>query len=128
VANSVVSPLSPLAVQRAFPATRFWRDLFAWDSVSFGVVCILDMISTLIWVRQGVATESNPLLAYCLAHGVVLFVLAKFASFLPALAIAARFRPAYSQFVPLVLRSALAAYVVIYVSSVAYQFLGNHSF
>jgi hypothetical protein len=46
-------------------------------------ICTADMLATLYLVTRGVATEQNPLMAACIAHGPATFVLVKIASFVP---------------------------------------------
>ena len=103
----------------------FWRSLLAWDSLFFAVICILDMISTLCWVNDGKATESNPWLAYWLGQSMACFVFVKLMSFLPTLAVSAYYRESYPKFVSTCLRCALAAYLIIYFGSIAKQFVAG---
>lgn len=100
----------------------FVKSLLAWDSAAFALACLLDMVSTILLVHRGMAVEGNPWLAYCYHRGEVYFIIAKLLSFLPAIAFAAYYRDRFPEFVPLCLRVALVAYVVIYATSVFGQF------
>lgn len=101
----------------------YWRNLLAWDSMLFFVVCSLDMLSTLLWVREGIATESNPWLAACLRVSPLCFCFAKSLSYLPVLFVCAYFRSAYPRCVALSLRYGILLYATIYGLCVGLQFL-----
>lgn len=79
-----------------------------------GLVCALDMYSTLWWVLTGRAVEANPLLAWTFDTHPLAFVLLKSAFCLPALLLApglARRRPALTIWL---LRGTLAGYITLY--------------
>jgi hypothetical protein len=101
----------------------FVQALFKWDSILFALLCVTDMLSTLYWVHDGVASESNPMLALCLQHGPIVFVAAKLVSFVPMLLFAAWYRLTRPQFIALALRAGVAAYVLIYIVGVGIQFV-----
>ena len=101
----------------------YWHSLFAWDSVLFFVVCSLDMLSTLWWVHQGVATEANPWLAACLRASPLWFCAAKSISYVPVLMICAYHRAAYPRCVSLALRWGVFGYIAMYAIGVGIQFL-----
>ncbi|HEY3331333.1 MAG TPA: DUF5658 family protein [Capsulimonadaceae bacterium] len=99
------------------------ESIVLWDSMLFGLVCLLDMISTVYLVVAGIAREGNPWLAYWMEQGVVSFVAVKLLTFLPTLAVAAYYRRAYPRFIGISLRVALAAYIAIYIISVGKQLI-----
>lgn len=101
----------------------YLRALGAWDSVLFAAICVLDMCTTIYWVEHGVATEANPLLQFWLQKSVFLFGVAKVASFLPLLMIAAYYRLSKPTFIAYALRTAIVAYVAIYLIAVLKQFV-----
>jgi len=76
-------------------------------------LCLLDMISTLILTTRG-ATEANPVMAYFLHQGAWHFVIAKLASFIPAVVALEwyyRRQPAKAE---TVIRAAIWLYVLLY--------------
>lgn len=101
----------------------FWQSLFAWDSALFFVVCSLDMLSTLWWVRQGIARESNPWLADCMRVSPLCFCAAKSLSYVPVLLICAYYRSAYPRCVSLALRCGMAGYLAMYAIGIGIQFI-----
>ena len=104
------------------PQTRpALRAMFAWDSLLLLLICVADMLSTLYFVHAGMATESNPLMAYWLKMSDGAFCAAKIMSFLPLLCVAAYYRASRPKLVALALRTAIIMYVVIYVVGVSAQ-------
>ena len=97
------------------------KALLAWDSIALFIICIADMLSTLYWVHIGVATESNPLMAFWLKMGYGPFCVAKLVSFLPLLFVAAYYRERRPRLVSVSLRGAIIMYLIIYVVGVASQ-------
>ena len=83
-------------------------------SVALAIVCTLDMISTLYWVRTGLATESNPLFVGPLAHSDATFLLLKGASYLLPIAILEMVRPLRPEMVVHALRTCLVGYLATY--------------
>ncbi len=86
------------------------------ESLALASICFLDMATTLYWVRAGMATESNPLMAAPLAHSEALFVAVKLASFLVPIAVLETLRPIRPEGVVKALRVCIAAYVLLYVA------------
>jgi len=99
------------------------KAMFAWDSVLLLLICVADMLSTLYFVHAGMATESNPLMAYWMKMGDWAFCAAKVASFLPLLFVAAYYRQSRPQLVSFSLRSAIVLYLAIYLVAVGSQML-----
>jgi len=78
------------------------------------IICLLDLLSTLALLSQGTAMEGNPLMSFYLRFGVWVFVTVKLALvFLPIFIAewSMRYRP---EFVRMMLRTAIAAYVAVY--------------
>lgn len=101
----------------------YWHSLFAWDSMLFFFVCSLDMLSTLLWVQQGVAKEANPWLAECMRVSPLCFCAAKSISYVPVLLICAYYRSTYPRCVALGLRWGVFGYIALYAIGVGIQFL-----
>ena len=95
--------------------------MFAWDSLLLLLICVADMLSTLYFVHAGMATESNPLMAYWLKMGDGAFCAAKIASFLPLLFVAAHYRQSRPKLVSLSLKTAIILYLTIYLVAVGSQ-------
>ncbi len=99
------------------------RAWLAWDSLLLFFICTLDMCSTLYWVHAGAASEANPWMAFCLAHGDAAFCAAKTVSFLPLLAFAAYYRPTRPRLIAVSLRGTVALYLAVYAVAVGSQWL-----
>lgn len=99
---------------QAIPTRVSTRRPILWETAAVAAVCTLDALSTVILVERGMATEANPFLAWTFRHSAGMFLLVKFLSFLPALVILEALRTRRERFVRLALRTALAAYVGIY--------------
>ena len=87
------------------------------------MVCTLDLVSSAWLFHHGLAREANPVLRGFAEAGIAPFALAKAASFVPALAAAEWYRRIRPAFTTMLLRSALAAYLLIYGIGVGGQFL-----
>lgn len=84
------------------------------EALILGLLCTLDMITTLWWVVFGHADEANGLLAWTFRIHPAVFVVAKCASWLPALILApilARRRRALTVWL---LRSIIVLYIAFY--------------
>jgi hypothetical protein len=97
------------------------RKIYRYKGLSRGVValffiCSLDMFSTLFFARCWGAREWNPLMAWALEGGTWVFVAAKMATYVPAVIFLEWYRRYNPCFVRLVVRSAICAYLVIYLS------------
>lgn len=104
-------------------AAAWGRAILAWDSLLLFLVCTADMASTLYWVHTGAASEANPWMAFCLAHGDAAFVAAKVASFLPLLAFAAFYRSRRPRLIAVSLRGTVALYAAVYLLAVGGQWV-----
>lgn len=82
------------------------------------LLCAVDMYSTVYWVRTGVATEANPLLAWTFDIHPAVFVIVKAATFLPSLALAAFLARRHPAKVTNLLRFVTLAYIAIYLVGV----------
>lgn len=89
------------------------------ETVCLTSLCMVDLATTLYWVLAGHAHEANPWLAHCLALHPALFVAAKTASFLPALAAAEWYRQHNPALVLRALRGTTCAYVGLYLGALA---------
>ena len=103
--------------------THWGRACLAWDSLLLAALCTADMASTLFWVHTGAASEANPWMAFCLAHGDAAFVAAKSLSFLPLLAFAAFHRARRPRLIAVSLRGTSVLYLGIYLAAVGSQWL-----
>jgi len=99
------------------------KSMFAWDSLLLLLICVADMLSTLYFIHAGMATESNPLMAYWLKMGDGAFCVAKIASFMPLLFVAAYYRESRPRLVSLSIRTAIILYLAIYLVAVGSQML-----
>lgn len=80
------------------------------------VICVADMLSTLIAVLSGFAAEQNPLMAACLRHSIWTFVAVKTASFVPFVVAIEYYRAYNPVFARNACRAAILLYVFVYVS------------
>lgn len=62
------------------------------ETLMLVVLCAADAFSTLFLVGRGLATEANPLMAWCLERGAAVFLMAKTASFAPFVALCEIYR------------------------------------
>ena len=84
------------------------------ESVVLATVCTADMLSTLYWVRNGMAVESNPLFVTPLAHSDVTFLVLKGASYLVPITVLEALRSVQPGAVVRALRACLVGYVALY--------------
>lgn len=89
------------------------------EVVWISAICMLDLATTLYWVSQGHAREGNPIMAFFLDQGPAPFIMAKIATFAPALVVAEWYRPRNPRLIRKLLRWVIAAYLFIYVAGVA---------
>lgn len=85
------------------------------ESMILSLICLADMLSTLILVSMGHAVEQNPLMAACLKQSAMTFVIAKTASFLPFVVVVEWYRKKNPQFARSASRAAIVLYVCTYV-------------
>jgi hypothetical protein len=96
-----------------FP-TSFVRPVLT-ETIWLTVICLLDLVSTLILVSEGHAEESNPILEPLLTNNPPMFVVVKLMSFLLPLAIIESVRDRAPGFITVALRAGIAGYLFIYV-------------
>lgn len=78
------------------------------------VICLADLVSTLLLLSHGLALEGNPLMSFYLRFGIAVFVAVKLALIFLPIFIAEwsmRHRP---RFVRMMLRTTIAIYVSLY--------------
>jgi len=85
------------------------------ESIILSLICLADMLSTLALVSMGRAAEQNPLMAACLDHSPVTFVIAKVASFLPFIIAVEWYRRKKPEFARSATRLAIVLYLSAYV-------------
>lgn len=86
------------------------------ESLILVAICLADMISTLYFVLVGVAVEQNPLMAACIDHSPMTFVLVKMASFVPFIIAIELYRRKNPDFAIKACRCAILLYVVAFVT------------
>ncbi|HEY0868629.1 MAG TPA: DUF5658 family protein [Fimbriimonas sp.] len=94
---------------------EFGRNAVLPETVWLAFICVLDAVLTVILVQEGLAVESNPLLAWSFNYGSVGFMATKILSFAPALAIIETLRPRLGDFAQLALRVGIIGYILLYV-------------
>jgi hypothetical protein len=99
--------------------------LLSWESIALFVICTADMLTTLWWYEHGMAKESNPWLAFCLAKGAAWFCMAKCLNYVPVIVVAAHYRSQFPDLVAFTLRFVIVAYLSIYTVFVGVQFFGR---
>ena len=87
------------------------------------VICALDTLSSAVLFHGHYAIEANPLLRSFADAGTIPFIIAKSATFLPALLLAFWYGRRRPEFVRPLLRAASAVYLVVYLSLVVRQFI-----
>lgn len=95
------------------------KTLISKESIVLSLICMADMFSTLIMVSMGYATEQNPLMASCLRHSAMMFLVAKTASFLPFIVVVEWYRRRKPAFARNATRAAIILYVLAYVTITA---------
>lgn len=86
------------------------------ESLILVAICLADMLSTLYFVMSGAATEQNPIMAACINHSPVMFVLVKIASFVPFVIAVELYRRKNPDFATKACRCAIVLYVVSFVA------------
>lgn len=79
---------------------------------------MLDLMTTLYWVAMGQAREGNPVMAYFLDLSHYSFIIAKIATFVPALVVAEWYRPRNPVLIKRVMRWVIIAYLSTYIIGV----------
>lgn len=86
------------------------------ESLILAVICLADMLSTLYFVSAGLAVEQNPLMAACLDHSPMMFVLVKMVSFVPFIIAIELYRRKNPAFAIKACRCAILLYLVTFVA------------
>ncbi len=89
------------------------------ESILLTAFCLADAIATLFLVSQGWATEANPVMAWFLARGANVFMVAKLVSFVPFVVVCEVYRRSRPAAGRRVARIALWGYLSLYVVLVA---------
>lgn len=85
-------------------------------------ICLLDMLSSAVLFHHGMAREANPLLRSAAEAGTLPFIMAKSATFVPALVAAEWYRRRRPAFIVPLIRWAGIAYASVYCLLVGLQF------
>lgn len=86
------------------------------ESLLLITICMADLITTLVLLKHDLAAEGNPLMAFYLTYGVGTFVMVKLTLVILPIFIAEWSRQYRPQFVRLMLRTAIAAYLGVYIA------------
>jgi hypothetical protein len=89
------------------------------ESLIVATLCLADLVSTILFVRNHGAAEGNAVMAFYLQHGLAAFVGAKCLLFVPALLIAEWYRRRNPRLVLGTLRLVIVLYVGFYSLGVA---------
>lgn len=84
------------------------------ESLILVAICLADMLSTLYCVLNGYGSEQNPLMAACINHSPVTFVMVKMLSFVPFVIAIELYRRRNPGFARKACRYAIALYVVTF--------------
>lgn len=84
------------------------------DSLVLVAICLLDMFSTLFFVLKGIGVEQNPIMAVCMNHSPLTFVLVKLASFVPFVIAVELYRRKDPVFARFACRCAIVLYLVTF--------------
>jgi hypothetical protein len=86
-----------------------------WEIRLLAVICLADLVSTVWLLKTGRAIEANPVMEFYLQHGGSLcFIIMKAFLFLAPIAVLEHIRKTKPQFIRMLFRSYLAAYVLLY--------------
>jgi len=86
------------------------------ESLVLVTICMADMLATLYFVLNGMATEQNPIMAACIGHSPAMFVLVKMASFVPFVVAVELYRRRNPDFARKACLYAIVLYVVTFVA------------
>ncbi len=86
------------------------------ESLILVAICMADMLATLYFVLNGMATEQNPIMAACIKHSPAMFVLVKMVSFVPFVIAVELYRRKNPGFARKACLYAIALYVVTFVA------------
>lgn len=84
------------------------------ESVLLGIICSMDMLTTLFWVMTGQAVEANPILGWTFRGHPVTFVVIKCLACMPALILAPKLAQSHRTFTVWLLRTIIVAYLLVY--------------
>ncbi|MCS7064706.1 MAG: DUF5658 family protein, partial [Fimbriimonadales bacterium] len=56
---------------------RRWREWLCAESWAIILVCLADLLTTIVLLTRGLAEEGNPIMRYYLRYGLIPFALAK---------------------------------------------------
>jgi hypothetical protein len=88
--------------------------LISTESLVLTIICLTDMVTTMIFVHFGFAREQNPLMAACIRHSPWTFAVIKMASFIPFVATVEWYRRRNPLFARAASRIAIVLYLGIY--------------
>lgn len=89
------------------------------ESLILILIGAVDAVSTIIFVSLGWASEFNPIMAWCLNQSAVLFLVAKMATVAPFVVMCEVYRQREPVRGRAALRLAIAAYVILYLVTLA---------
>lgn len=92
------------------------RSIISIESLVLTLICLADMLSTLILVTMGYAAEQNPLMAACLQQSPATFIFVKFMSFIPFIVTIEWYRRKKPVFARNAGRAAILSYLIVYVA------------
>lgn len=93
---------------------RRWFRSLSVESWTILLVCVIDLVLTLVLIEHGLAEEGNPLMRFYLGYGVWAFVLAKSVLVLAPVVILEWGRLYRPRTVKLLARAGIASYLGIY--------------
>src|SRR5436190_21608248 len=103
---------------------RRWAEpAISIEAIVLALLCTLDMLSSAILFHSGLAVEANPLLRPFAEMGPVPFMLAKAASFVPALWLMECYRRRRPESVVPLMRWGAVSYVIVYLAFVGPQLI-----
>lgn len=85
------------------------------ESLVLSAICLTDMLLTLYFVMTGLAVEQNPIMAACIKHSPLTFVIVKTLSFLPFVIGVEIYRRRNPYFARVVCRAAIGVYLIMFV-------------
>lgn len=88
----------------------------SWMLMALGTA---DLVTTILWIHQGMAQEANPLFHYFWSQGLPAFIAAKYAFLLGPIGILEWARWRTPGFALWALRAGVLAYVLLYTAGVA---------
>ena len=80
-----------------------------------GIICTMDLLSTLYLYLANRMVEANPVMAFLLSKGLFWFVIIKLLSYVPAVYVLEWYRRRDPKFAGLMTRAAIGGYLGIYV-------------